>query len=161
MKTTKKLFALFLAMTVLFTVCSISVFATANGSWIITSDRDDEIDYDKNDGFTGEGKVRILSDGRTIQYAVVSFYNIIDEDDTVSSNPLYTLYAQCAIVYADDSSEVAYISQEFMIREPGECRIDTITASSNKEIAKVCCEFQIFNASGMLWEATLDVSYTN
>ena len=43
MKATKKLFALFLAMTVLFTVCSISVFATVDDSWIRTVD-DDEID---------------------------------------------------------------------------------------------------------------------
>ena len=151
MKTTKKFLAIFLAMTVLFTVCSLSVFATN-----ITRYSTAGCDYDNDDGITGEGTVEISADGRTIQYIITSSY---DDRYTIGSDPLYTLYAQCAIVYADDSSEVAYISQEFMIRSPGERRSDMITASSNKEIAKVCCEFQIFNASGTLWEATLDVSY--
>ena len=159
MKTTKKFLALFLAMTVLFTICSLSVFAAANGSWIITDDWNDEIDHNDDDGITGEGKVQISANGRTIQYAVLSDY---DPGDYTGPDPVCTLYAQCAIVYTDDSSEVAWISQEFMLREGHrEHYPDTITASSNKEIAKVCCEFQIFDASGILWEATLDVSYTN
>lgn len=157
MKTTKKFLAIFLALTVLFTVCSLSVFATADDPWIRTVD-DDEIDHNKQDGITGEGRVKFLPDGRTIQYAVDSFYDL-DSDDTVGSDPCYTLYAQCAIVYADGSSEVDYISLEFMIQEPGESHFGTITASSNKEIAMVCSEFQIFNTTGTLWEATLDVSY--
>lgn len=157
MKTTKKFLAIFLALTVLFAVCSLSVFATTDDPWTRTVD-DDEIDHNKQDGITGEGRGRILSDGRTIQYAVESFY---DERYSIGSDPLYTLYAQCAIVYADGSSEMVCFSQEFMIREPGESREETITASSNKEIVMVCCEFQIFNATGMLWEATLDVPYTS
>ena len=159
MKTTKKFLAIFLALTVLFAVCSLSVFATTDDPWTRTVD-DDETDHNKQDGITGQGRVRILSDGRTIQYAVDSFCDL-DEDNTVDSNLLYTLYAQCAIVYADGSSEVSCISQEFMIREPGESPYSEITANSNKEIVMVCCEFQIFNATGMLWEATLDVSYTS
>ena len=159
MKTTKKFLAIFLAMTVLFTVCSLSVFATADDPWIRTVDGN-EIDHNKQDGITGEGRVKFLPDGRTIQYAVESFYDLAS-DDTVGSDPCYTLYAQCAIVYADGSSEVACFSQEFMIREPGESRDEAITASSNKEIVMVCCEFQIFNTTGTLWEVTLDVPYTN
>ncbi len=158
MKATKKLFALFLAMTVLFTVCALSVFATADDSWIRTVD-DDEIDHNKQDGITGEGRVKFLPDGRTIQYAVASSY---EQGGYSGPDPVCTLYAQCAIVYADGSSEVSWISQEFMLRS-GRTEVypDAIMASSNKEIVMVCCEFQIFNATGTLWEATLDVPYTN
>ena len=158
MKTTKKFLAIFLALTVLFAVCSLSVFATTDDPWTRTVD-DDEIDHNKQDGITGEGRVRILSDGRTIQYAVESSY---EQGEYTGPDPVCTLYAQCAIVYTDGSSEVVWISQEFMLRaEYNEEVFDEITASSNKEIVMVCCEFQIFNATGTLWEATLDVPYTS
>lgn len=153
MKTTKKFLAIFLAMTVLFTVCSLSVFAANDPDYTITG-----TDYDGNDTITGEGRIWLLDNGRTIRYATVSFY---DEECGVGSNLVYTLFAQCAIVYADGSSEVAYVSQEFMVRDPGDIYDGTITARSNKEIAMVCCEFQIFNASGLLWEGMLDISYAN
>ena len=158
MKTTKKFLAIFLALTMLFTVCSLSVFASADNTWTTSDFEDSEIDYNDNDGITGEGEVRIFSDGRTMQYTITASY---DERYAVGSDSLYTLYAQCAIVYTDGLSEVAYISREFMIRDPGDSHDGMIMANSNKEIAMVCCEFQIFNASGMLWEGMFDVFYTN
>ena len=160
MKTTKKFLAIFLALTVLFTVCSLSVFATANNTWTTSDFEDSEIDYNDNDGITGEGKVEISANGRTIQYGVVSNYE--PGDDYTGSDPICTLYAQCAVMYTDGLSEVFYIYQDFMLTsEHDEYYFDVKSTDSNKVVDEICFEFQIFNANGILWEGMLDISYAN
>ena len=136
MKTTKKFLALFLAMTVLFTFCSLSVFAAANGSLIITDDWNDEIDHNDADGITGEGTFKMYADG-TVKYTLKCIYSKV-------TDPICTLYAQCAVIYTDGSSDCYSKYMQFVMR-PGynETIEDSFTIPSDKEVMSFSLEFQI------------------
>lgn len=154
MKTTKKFLAIFLAMTVLFTVCSISVFAATNGSLVITDDWVDEIDHNDNDGITGEGTFEICADG-TFKYRLKCIY-------TEVTDPICTLYAQCAVIYTDGSSDCYSKYMQFVMRPNCNEEISaSFTIPSDKEVKSFSLEFQIHENGVMYWEGYLDIPCTN
>lgn len=154
MKTTKKFLAIFLALTVLFTVCSLSVFASANNPWTTSDVEGREIDYNDNDGITGEGTFEICADG-TVKYTLKCIY-------TEVTDPICTLYAQCAVIYTDGSSDCYSKYMQYVMR-PGcdETIEDSFTIPSDNEVESFSLEFQIHENGVMYWEGYLDVPCTN
>ncbi len=151
MQATKKFLAIFLAMTVLFTVCSLSVFATDPTEHTIQG-----TDHNNNDKITGMGIFIIYADGRTIEYRTVC------KNDLGGAEIEYTLYAQCAVIYTDGSSECYSAYDNRLIpQKRTEVLSDLITLSSDKEIEMFSLEFQIHANGVMYWEGYLDVPYTN
>ena len=151
MKTTKKFLAIFLALTVLLTVCSLSVFAI-NPTVYTTQGTD----HNNNDKITGKGVFIIYADGRTIEYSTVC------ENDFGGAEIEYTLYAQCAVVYTDGSSECySTYDNRFIPQRRTETLSGLISLPSNKEIEMFSLEFQIHANGVMYWEGYLDVPYTN
>ncbi len=154
MKTTKKLCALLLAMTVLFTVCALSVFASANNTWTTSDFEDSEIDHNIYDGITSEGTFEFDTDG-TVKYRLKCIY-------TKVTDPICTLYAQCAVIYKDGSSDCYSKSMQFVMR-PGydETIEDSFTIPSDNEVESFSLEFQIHENGVMYWEGYLDISCTH
>ncbi|MBQ2988132.1 MAG: hypothetical protein IJD59_03415 [Clostridia bacterium] len=150
MKATKKLFALFLAMTVLFTVCSISVFAANTNVFAST-----EVEYGPDDLITGEGIFQLYPNGRSIEYHLWCYY---------IAGPVQnlTLYAQCAVIYTDGSSDCYSVSANRVIGPGRNDEVfDYITLPTDKEIEFFSLEFQIHANGVMYWEGYLDVPYSN
>ncbi len=154
MQTTKKFLAIFLAMTVLFTVCSLSVFADDDKSWSTNDCPYDCRDYDEYDGITGEGTLQIYADG-TVKYTLKCIY-------TEVTDPICTLYAQCAVIYTDGSSDCYSKYMQYVMRPGyGETIEDSFTIPSDKEVEFFSLEFQIHENGVMYWEGYLDVPCTN
>ena len=81
---------------------------------------------------------------------------------TESTGPICTLYAQCAVIYADGSSECYSKSMNFVLRpREGESFLEMITISSDKAIESFSLEFQLHGNGVMYWEGYLDVPYSN
>ena len=149
MKTTKKFLAIFLALTVLFTVCSLSVFATNTTIHTIPG-----TDNNPDDGITGIGTFEICADG-TVKYTLKCIY-------TEVTDPICTLYAQCAVIYTDGSSDCYSKYMQYVMRPGyGETIEDSFTIPSDKEVESFSLEFQIHENGVMYWEGYLDVPCTN
>lgn len=146
MKTTKKFLAIFLALTVLFTVCSLSVFATNTTIYTILG-----TDNNPDDGITGIGTFEISADGHTITYGLKCIYSEV-------TDPICTLYAQCAVIYTDESSDCYSTYNEFVMRPNCDEEIsDSFTIPSDKEVKSFSLEFQIHEHGEMYWEGYFDM----
>ena len=145
MKTTKKFLAIFLALTVLFTVCSLSVFAT--NPTVYATQGTDHID---DDGITGVGTFEIDADG-TFKYRLKCIY-------TEVTDPICTLYAQCSVIYTDGSSDCYSKFMQYVMRPNCNEEIsDSFTIPSDKEVKSFSLEFQIHENGVMYWEGYLDI----
>ena len=152
MKTTKKFLAIFLAMTMLFTVCSLSVLAVSDDKWTTNDNR--ERVYDYSDDIDGEGSLKIYPDGRTVEYRLWC-YSCSDLTQEL------TLYAQCAVIYTDGSSDCYSVYGNRVIGPIDDEVFGFITLPTDKDVDSFSLEFQIHSNGVMLWEGYFDVTCEN
>ena len=148
----KKIISIFLAVAMIFAVCTFSAFADP----ISTYDKDypkynDNVNYFYyTDKIEAEGTLSFTSATRAVNYTV-SCTNIGYDD---FSN--FHLWAQCAINYDDGTQDFDTRALQVLI-DPGHGTTveKQVILPSNKTVISLDAEYQVWNENGTLWEGQI------
>ena len=154
MKKTYKLFSLFLALTMLCTVFAMPVSAVTT---TLTSDDDVSVDQhyygDADELINAYGVMQLDTERPRLTYRI-HCTNLRYEVKT------YYLYAQCTVLYSDDSIDSSFQGGDVTFMGSQECILfEHLDLTSGKTITEIDLEYQIHNGNIMLWDGYIFPSF--
>ena len=150
----KKFFAILLAATMLFAVCSFSAFAdsviSTDGSQIPNVFTNSFYYVSDTEEIQANGTLSFTPATRSVYYTV-SCTNIGYDD---LSN--FHLWAQCAINYSDDTQDFdTRALQVLLAHGDGTTVGKQVILPSNKTVISLDAEYQVWHENGTLWEGQI------